>query len=138
MASGKRRILIQFDSDPHPSVFDSVVAVDAGADDLFRYGNLSPEEVRELVHGAIFTRGRKDLKYTAIFVGGSSVSRGESLLKAVTDSFFGPMRVSVMLDANGCNTTAAAAVLIAQKHCTLPGATATSPPPMPPLRIEAP
>ena len=29
-----------------------------------------------LVHGAIFTRGPKDLKSTAIFVGGSDVSAG--------------------------------------------------------------
>ena len=36
---------------------------------------------------------------------------GEALLKAVTESFFGPFRVSVLFDANGCNTTAAAAAL---------------------------
>jgi NAD(P)-dependent dehydrogenase (short-subunit alcohol dehydrogenase family) len=35
---------------------------------------------------------------------------GERLLRAVTKAFFGPMRVSVMLDANGSNTTAVAAV----------------------------
>jgi len=34
----------------------------------------------------------------------------EKLLAAVTKSFFGPMRVSVMLDSNGSNTTAVAAV----------------------------
>jgi 5,10-methylene-tetrahydrofolate dehydrogenase/methenyl tetrahydrofolate cyclohydrolase len=35
---------------------------------------------------------------------------GEILLKEAVDSFFGNTRVSVMMDANGCNTTAAAAV----------------------------
>jgi hypothetical protein len=35
---------------------------------------------------------------------------GERLLAAVQQAFFGPMRVSVMLDANGSNTTAVAAV----------------------------
>ena len=55
----KRSILIQLDSDPHPSVFDRVVAIDAGADEVFSYGGVKPEHVREFVHGAIFTRGGK-------------------------------------------------------------------------------
>ena len=60
--SDKRKILIQLDSDPHPSVFDRVVAIDAGADEVFSYGGVKPEQVRGLVHGAIFTRGPKDLQ----------------------------------------------------------------------------
>ncbi|WP_435015754.1 NAD(P)-dependent methylenetetrahydromethanopterin dehydrogenase [Tundrisphaera sp. TA3] len=111
--AGKPTILIQLDADPQPSVFDGVVAVDSGVDHLFRHGGITPEAVRDLVHGALFTRGGPDLSRTAIFVGGSDVARGEALLKAVTDSFFGPFRVSVLLDANGANTTAAAAVLAA-------------------------
>jgi hypothetical protein len=121
----KRKILIQLDSDPHASVFDAVVAVDAGVDHLLQYANVEPERVRELVHGAMFTRGPKDLSQTAIFVGGSNVAAGEALLKQVTKCFFGPMRVSVLLDANGANTTAAAAVLAAAKHVELSGSTAT-------------
>jgi threonine dehydrogenase-like Zn-dependent dehydrogenase len=50
------------------------------------------------------------LHQTAIWVGGSSVTRGEALLQAVVGSFFGPFRVSAIMDANGCNTTAAATV----------------------------
>ena len=42
----KRKILIQLDSDPHPSVFDRVVAIDAGADELFSYGGVKPEQVQ--------------------------------------------------------------------------------------------
>lgn len=42
----------------------------------------------------------------------------------VTGTFFGPVRVSVMLDANGANTTAAAAVLSAMKHVALEKTTA--------------
>ena len=36
------KILIQFDSDPHPSVFDSVVAVDSDVDQLFRHAPVDP------------------------------------------------------------------------------------------------
>lgn len=109
----KPTILIQLDTDPQPSVFDAVVAVDSGVAHLFRHGGVKPDAVRDLVHGALFTRGPADLKSTAIFVGGSDVRAGESVLKAVNETFFGPFRVSVLFDANGCNTTAAAAVLAA-------------------------
>jgi hypothetical protein len=113
MPSAKPTILIQLDTDPQPSVFDAVVAVDAGADQLFRHGGVEPGNVKDLVYGALFTRGPEDLARTAIFLGGSDVSKGEALLAAVKGIFFGPFRVSVLLDANGANTTAAAAVLAA-------------------------
>lgn len=113
------KILIQLDTDPQPSVFDRVVAVDAGVEQLFSYGGITPATVTPLVHGAIFTRGPADLKHTAIFVGGSDVPAGEALVKAIKKAFFGPMRVSVMMDCNGCNTTAAAAVRAASKHVEL-------------------
>lgn len=122
----KRKILIQLDSDPHPSVFDRVVAIDAGADELLSYAGIKPEQVRDLVHGAIFTRGPKDLHRTAIFIGGSDVAAGEALLEAVQKHMlpqFG-LRVSVLLDANGANTTAAAAVRAAARHLPLHGAQA--------------
>src|SRR3954469_3755394 len=118
----KPKIMIQLDSAPHPSVFDAVVATDAGVDRLLQYGGVEPADVRDLVHGAIFTRGPQDLTNTAIFIGGSSVKAGEDLLAEVTRAFFGPLRVSVMFDANGANTTAAAAVLAAAKHIDLRGA----------------
>ena len=35
------------------------------------------------MHGAIFTRGPKDLHNTAIFIGGTDMAAGERLLEAV-------------------------------------------------------
>lgn len=118
------RILVQLDPDPHASVFDAVVAIDAGVDQLLQYHHVQPDNVRRLVHGAMFTRGPKDLAQTAVFVGGSDVTAGERLLAQTVDCFFGPMRVSVLLDANGANTTSAAAVLAAGRHVALHGAEA--------------
>lgn len=118
------KILVQLDSDQHASVFDAVVAVDAGVDHLLQYRGVTPEAVRDLVHGAMFTRGPADLHQTAVFIGGANVAAGEALLRQVTSCFFGPLRVSVLLDANGANTTAAAAVLSAARHCPLAGAQA--------------
>jgi hypothetical protein len=117
----KRKILIQLDSDSHPSVFDRVVAVDAGADEVFSYGGVKPEYVRDLVHGAIFTRAPKDLHRTALFIGGADVAAGEELMAEALRHMlpqFG-LRVSVLLDANGANTTAAAAVRSAARHVDL-------------------
>ncbi len=117
----KRKILIQLDSDPQPSAFDRVVAIDAGADVLFSYGGVRPEQVRDLVHGAIFTRGPGDLKRTAFFIGGSDVAAGEALLAEALRHMLPQygLRVSVLLDANGANTTAAAAVRAAARHLDL-------------------
>ena len=105
-----KKILIQLDSDESSSVFDAITAYDAGVDHILQYGNIIPDHVRDLVFGAMFTRGEDDLKNSAVFIGGSNVTTGETILKAVTESFFGPVSVSVMLDSNGCNTTAVAAV----------------------------
>lgn len=106
-----KKILLQLDSDRFASVFDAITAYDAGVDQVLSYGGVTLEEVRNLVYGAMFTRGGEALKNTAIFIGGSSVPMGEEMLKAVLDTFFGTTRVSVMADPNGSNTTAAAAVL---------------------------
>jgi hypothetical protein len=124
--SDKRKVLIQLDSDEHPSVFDRVVAIDAGADEVFSYGGIEPVHVQGLVHGAIFTRGPKDLKHTALFIGGSDVALGESLLAEALKHMIPAygLRVSVLLDANGANTTAAAAVRAAARHLELKGAKA--------------
>jgi len=113
----KPKILIQLDSDPQPSVFDRVVATDAGVDHLFSYGNVKADQVEALVHGAVFTRSPQDLQRTALFIGGADVAIGEQILAAVTDVFQRTgLSVSVMLDSNGSNTTAAAAVRAATRH----------------------
>jgi methylenetetrahydrofolate/methylenetetrahydromethanopterin dehydrogenase (NADP+) len=105
-----KKILIQLDTDEHPSTFDAIVAHDAEVDVLLRYGGIEPDVVKGLVQSAFFTRGPKDLANMAVWVGGSSVGAGEKVLAAVKDAFFGPFRVSAMLDSNGCNTTAATTV----------------------------
>lgn len=119
-----QRILIQIDSDPHASVFDAVTAIDADVEHLLQYANIEPTNVRGLVHGAMFTRGPAELKNTAIFIGGSNASLGDAIGQEIVQSFFGPVRVSVMIDGNGANTTAVAAVLSSARHLPLAQTTA--------------
>ena len=122
--SDKPTILVQLDTDALPSVFDRVVAVDAGVQHIFSYGGITPQNVMPLVHGCIFTRGGKDLTRTAIFVGGSDVTAGEAVLAEVRKHLIPQygLSVSLMLDSNGSNTTAAAAVRAAGRHTDLSGA----------------
>ena len=49
------------------------------------------------------------------------MTKGEAVFKAVKKRFFGPFRVSVMLDSNGSNTTAAAGVALLAKAKKLKG-----------------
>jgi hypothetical protein len=115
----KAKILLQLDTDALPSVFDRVVAVDAGADHVFAYGGVTAENVRDLVHGCIFTR--KELNRTAIFVGGADIAAGEAVLAAARAAMLPQygLQVSILLDCNGANTTAAAAVRAADRHLNL-------------------
>lgn len=106
-----RKLLLQLDSSRLPSVFDQVVAYDAGADVVMSYGGVTEGDVRDLIHGCIFTRGPKDLHNTAVWIGGSNMSAGEQLLAMAQDALFSPFCVSIMLDSNGSNTTAVAAVV---------------------------
>lgn len=110
-----KKLLFQFDTDAMPSVFDTVVGYDGGADHITGYANVTPENVGALVDGTIYTRGGSEKKSTAIFVGGGNMAAGEAVLKAVKKRFFGPFRVSTMLDSNGSNTTAAAGVALVAK-----------------------
>src|SRR6476620_6743452 len=106
-----RKLLLQLDSSRLPSVFDQVVAYDAGADVIMSYGGVTEGDVRDLIHGCIFTRGPKDLHNTAVWIDRTNMSAGEQLLAMAQDALFDPFRVSIMLDSNGSNTTAVAAVV---------------------------
>jgi methylenetetrahydrofolate/methylenetetrahydromethanopterin dehydrogenase (NADP+) len=115
-----KKVLLQLDTDRHPSPFDAIVAHDAGVDVLLSHGDVTPDAVRDLVQGAFFTRAPGDASM-AVWVGGSDVGDGEKLLKEVEATYFGPFRLSTMLDSDGCNTTAATAIAMIAKDRDLRG-----------------
>ena len=116
-----KKLLLHLDTDPIPSVYDIFVGYDGGADHVVSYGGITAGNVGGLIDGAIFTRGPDEKKQTAIFIGGANMAAGEALLAAITKRFFGNFRVSVMLDSNGSNTTAAAGVAQIAKAVPLAG-----------------
>jgi hypothetical protein len=105
-----KKILIQLDTDRHPSAFDAIAAYDADVDVVIGYGDITAENLTDVVQGAIFPRGPDGLANTAFWVGGSKVRDGEGVFKAARKLFFEPFNASIMLDSDGSNTTAAAAV----------------------------
>ena len=119
-----KKVLLQLDTDEHPSAFDAIVAHDAGVDVLLPFGGVKHEDARELAQDAFFTRGVDDMNTMAVWVGGKDVSAGEAIFAEVQEAFFGPFRVSVMLDSNGCNTTAATTIARIAKARSLEGARA--------------
>ena len=116
-----KKLLYQFDTDTTASVFDSVVAYDGGADHVTGIGSVNPKNVLAMVDGCIYTRAPKDKQFTAIFVGGSSLTEGQAVFDAIKKRFFSNFRVSVMFDSNGSNTTAAAAVANIVNTCDVSG-----------------
>jgi methylenetetrahydrofolate/methylenetetrahydromethanopterin dehydrogenase (NADP+) len=115
-----KKILIQLDTDEHPSTFDAIVAHDAAVDALLSHGGIEPDAVQGLVQSAYFTRAPGDPNL-AVWVGGSSVGAGEEVLEAVKKTFFGPFQISAMLDSNGCNTTAATTIAMLAREVDLKG-----------------
>jgi len=119
-----KKILIQLDTDQHPSAFDAIAAYDADVDVVMRYGAVTAENLEAVVQGAIFPRGPDGLANTAFWVGGSKVRDGEAVFEAAQKLFFKPFKPSIMLDSDGSNTTAAAAVARVRKEVDLKGARA--------------
>ncbi len=111
------------------SPFDVNMAMDAGWVSAVPYINVEPGEVQALVQDAIFSRSQKNLKRTAIFIGGRDTKQAMDMLKAAKKSMVPPFEVSVFADPSGAFTTAAgmmAAVereLAAKFNTTLAGKT---------------
>ncbi|MCX4189518.1 NAD(P)-dependent methylenetetrahydromethanopterin dehydrogenase [Methylophaga sp. OBS3] len=116
-----KKLLLHLDTDPVASTFDQAVAYDSGVDNIIAHGSATRDNVTAHVHGMIFTRGGKNLKNSAIFIGGSNVAASDLVGQAVKKAFFGPVRVSVMLDPNGSNTTAAAIARKVMKNYDIKG-----------------
>ena len=111
-----KKILIQLDTDPHPSPFDAIAAYDAGVDVVLGFAEVTPDNLDGIVQGAIFPRGPDGLANTAFWVGGSKVRDGEAVFEAAQKLFFDPFKPSIMLDSDGSNTTAAAAVALRSRR----------------------
>ncbi len=89
------------------SPFDVNMAMDAGWVSAVPYLNVELAEVQGLVQDAIFSRSQKNLKRTAIFIGGRDTKQAMDMLNAAKKAMVAPFEVSVFADPSGAFTTAA-------------------------------
>jgi methylene-tetrahydromethanopterin dehydrogenase len=89
------------------SPFDVNMAMDAGWVSVVPYINVEADEIQALVQDAIFSRSPKNLKRTAIFIGGRDTKLAMDMLKLAKQAMVPPFEVSVFADPSGAFTTAA-------------------------------
>jgi len=94
----------------HVSPFDVNMALDAGFNAVVPYISVEEREVKGLVQDAIFSRGPKGVKRTAIFIGGKNAILALDMLEEARHAMVPPFVVSVFADPAGSFTTAAAMV----------------------------
>jgi methylene-tetrahydromethanopterin dehydrogenase len=117
MTVERKNILHLLSADRHVSPFDVNMAVDAGFDAVVPYSGVTESELVPLVQDAMFSRGPKGARHTAIFIGGSDLSQALRMLEAARRTLFDPFRLSVMVDPRGAFTTAAALVAKVRRAC---------------------
>ena len=98
------------------SPFDVNMAMDAGWVSAVPYINVEPSEVQGLVQDAIFSRSQKNLKRTAIFIGGRDTKQAMDMLRAARHAMVPPFEVSVFADPSGAFTTAAGMVAAVERE----------------------
>lgn len=98
------------------SPFDVNMAYDAGWTACTPYINVTLNEVRDLVQDAIFSRGPKGVKRTAIFIGGRDAHIAMEMMRTAKQSMVPPFEVSLFADPSGAFTTAAGMVACVERE----------------------
>lgn len=123
----KPYLLHMFSPTPNASPFDVNMAYDAGYNAVMAYNNVTLDQVTALTQDAIFSRGPRGVKRTAIFIGGREIGLAADMLDVARNAMVPPFEVSVFADPSGAFTTAAAMVAAVERqlkkahHCGLEG-----------------
>jgi methylene-tetrahydromethanopterin dehydrogenase len=112
----RQYILHMFTPRAQMSPFDINMAVDAGFQVVAPYCGVAAGEIRGMTQDAIFSRGPKGVKATAIFIGGRDVLLAADMLDSARAAMVPPFEVSVMADPSGSYTTAAALVACVERQ----------------------
>lgn len=112
----KRSIIHMIDPMAYVSPFDINMAVDAGYDVVIPYANVELWQINGLLQDAIFSRGPKGVKNTAVFIGGRDMDLAMKMLEAAKEAMVPPFEVSVLADPAGAFTTAAALVVCVERE----------------------
>lgn len=98
------------------SPFDVNMAVDAGWQHCFSYTGLKQADIGALTQDAIFSRGPKGVRCTALFVGGRDQNLAMDMLEAARASMVPPFEISAFADPSGAFTTAAGMIACVERE----------------------
>lgn len=103
-------LLHMFNPTKNVSPFDVNMAYDASFDGVIPYSEVALEDIHALTQDTIFSRGKKGVKRTGIFIGGREFGLAIDMLNRAKSAMVPPFEVSVFADPSGAITTAAALV----------------------------
>ncbi len=112
----KPYILHMITTEKNLSPFDANMAMDAGWTSVVPYTMVETSEVQGLVQDAIFSRGPKGVKRTALFLGGRDTEQAMAMLSIAQESMVPPFEISAFADPSGAFTTAAGMVAAVEKE----------------------
>ncbi len=113
---GTPSILHMISPMPHVSPFDITMAYDAGFHAVMPYANVTPEQVPGLVQDTIFCRSPKEVKRSAIHIGGRNAGMAMDMVNAAKKAMVPPFEVSIFADPSGAFTTAAGIVACIERQ----------------------
>ena len=101
-------LLHMFNPTKNVSPFDVNMAYEAEFDGVIPYSEVILEDIHALTQDTIFSRGKKGVKRTGIFIGGREFGLAIDMLNRSKTAMAPPFEVSVFADPSGAITTASA------------------------------
>lgn len=101
-------LLHMFNPTKNVSPFDVNMAYEAEFDGVIPYSEVALDDIHALTQDTIFSRGKKGVKRTGIFIGGREFGLAIDMLNRAKTAMVPPFEVSVFADPSGAITTAAA------------------------------
>lgn len=101
-------LLHMFNPTKNVSPFDVNMAYEAEFDGVIPYSEVALDDIHVLTQDTIFSRGKKGVKRTGIFIGGREFGLAIDMLNRAKTAMVPPFEVSVFADPSGAITTAAA------------------------------
>jgi methylene-tetrahydromethanopterin dehydrogenase len=109
-------LLHMFNPTKNVSPFDVNMAYEAEFDGVIPYSEVALDDIHALTQDTIFSRGKKGVKRTGIFIGGREFGLAIDMLNRAKTAMVPPFEVSVFADPSGAITTAAALIACAEKE----------------------
>ncbi len=101
-------LLHMFNPTKNVSPFDVNMAYEAEFDCVIPYSEVALDDIHALTQDTIFSRGKKGVKRTGIFIGGREFGLAIDMFNRAKTAMVPPFEVSVFADPSGAITTAAA------------------------------